>query len=59
MVSVGVGGLILRFRGFLQPASLYAVIIVVIVEAVVLVNLMAWLERRLTPWNNTSKGTLR
>jgi NitT/TauT family transport system permease protein len=59
MVSVGVGGLILRFRGFLQPASLYAVIIVVIFEAVLLVNFMAWLERRLTPWNNTSQRTLR
>ncbi|WP_423979623.1 ABC transporter permease [Ilumatobacter sp.] len=58
MVSVGVGGLILRFRGFLQPASLYAVIIVIILEALLLVNLMALLERRLTPWNNQSRRTL-
>lgn len=56
MVSVGIGGLILKFRGFFQPASLYAVIIVVIFEAVLLVTIMAWLERRMTPSTQTTRG---
>ncbi|MFK4810934.1 ABC transporter permease [Devosia sp. ZW T5_3] len=59
MVSVGIGGLILKFRGFFQPGALYAVIIIVVLEAVLLVNLMAWLERRLSPSTHTARGASR
>ena len=59
MVSVGIGGLILKFRGFFMPGSLYAVIIIVVLEAVILVNLMAWIERRSTPSNNNARGVSR
>lgn len=50
MVSVALGGLILRFRGLFQAPELYAVIIVIIVEALMLISLVGWLERRVTPW---------
>jgi ABC-type nitrate/sulfonate/bicarbonate transport system permease component len=50
MVSVGIGNLILRFRGFFQAESLYAVVVLVVIEALLLVSLVRWLERRIAPW---------
>ena len=50
MVSVGLGGLILDFRAFFQVGDLYAVVIIVVVEALVLVSAARWLERRVIPW---------
>lgn len=50
MVSVALGGLILRYRGLFQAGELYAVIIVILAEALILINTVAWFERRLTPW---------
>jgi ABC-type nitrate/sulfonate/bicarbonate transport system permease component len=50
MVSVGLGGLILDFRAFFLVGDLYAVVIIVVVEALVLVSAARWLERRVIPW---------
>lgn len=50
MVSVGIGGLILDFRAFFRVGELYAVVIVVVIEALVLISAARWLERRVTPW---------
>lgn len=50
MVSVGIGRLILRYRGLFESESLYAVVILVVIEALVLVSLVRWLERRIAPW---------
>jgi ABC-type nitrate/sulfonate/bicarbonate transport system permease component len=56
MVSVGVGGLILRYRGFFQADRLYAVIVVIVIEALILIALARWVERRVVPWApSTSK----
>lgn len=51
LVPAGVGGLILDFRGFFRGDLLYATVIVIVAEALLLISLAEWLERKLTPWN--------
>lgn len=50
MVSVGIGGLILRFQGMFQFANLYAVVVLVVIEALVLLSALDWVQRKVTPW---------
>jgi len=50
LVALGVGRLILYYQGGLEAANLYATILVVVVEAVLLLGLGSWLERRMAPW---------
>lgn len=50
MVAVGIGGLILNFQGRFQAALLYALIVLVVIEALVLVSAVRAIERRLAPW---------
>jgi len=50
MVSVGIGNLILRYRGFFEYELLYATVVVVVIEALVLIAAARWLEHRVTPW---------
>lgn len=57
MVSVGLGGLILRYRGLFKPEELYATVIIVVLEALVLITLARWLERVVAPW--ATQGGLR
>lgn len=52
MIAVGLGGLIINFRGAFQPEGLYAVVVFVVFEALVLVSIVRWLERRLIPWTH-------
>jgi NitT/TauT family transport system permease protein len=47
MVSVGIGGLILTFRGRFEGELLYATIIYVIIEAFLLLGVARWVERRI------------
>lgn len=56
LIAVGLGGLIINFRGAFQPESLYAVVVFVVFEALLLITFARWLERRLVPW--TSEGVL-
>jgi ABC-type nitrate/sulfonate/bicarbonate transport system permease component len=56
MVAVGLGNLVLDYQATFQPAKLYAVVVYVIVEAVVLVALLRWVERRATPWISRSSA---
>jgi ABC-type nitrate/sulfonate/bicarbonate transport system permease component len=53
LVSVGVGELILNYRSGFNSASLYAVVIIVVTEAVLLIAAARALERRITPWART------
>lgn len=46
MIAAGVGRLILTYQGLFQAGSLYAVILVLVLQAVVLMALLAALERR-------------
>jgi ABC-type nitrate/sulfonate/bicarbonate transport system permease component len=50
LIAVGVGRLILDFQGYFEAAEMYAVVIVVIAEAVILTQLCHRLELRATPW---------
>jgi ABC-type nitrate/sulfonate/bicarbonate transport system permease component len=56
MVSVALGRLILQYRGMFQAASLYAVIIVILAEALILISVIGWLEQRFTPWVPRQQG---
>jgi NitT/TauT family transport system permease protein len=56
LVAVGVGQLILEFRADFDAPSLYATILLVIGEAVVLLRLAEMVERRFGSW--TGSGTV-
>jgi ABC-type nitrate/sulfonate/bicarbonate transport system permease component len=49
LVAVGIGRLLLDFQGRFEAASVYAVILVVMAEAMVLTDIGRRLERRLSP----------
>lgn len=48
--GAGIGVLILKYQGLFRPADLYGVVVLMIIEALVLIQLVARLERRLVPW---------
>ncbi len=50
LVAVGIGRLILEFQGTFRSADLYATILVVIAEAVLVLQLLRLVEQRLAPW---------
>lgn len=50
MVSAGIGGLILRAQAFFDFAALYGVVALVILEALLLLMAVDWVQRRVTPW---------
>jgi ABC-type nitrate/sulfonate/bicarbonate transport system permease component len=50
MVAVGLGGLIVEARGRFDPNTLYAVVIFIVLEALLLVSIARRIERRLVPW---------
>ncbi len=49
-VALGLGRLLLGFEETLRSASLYATVLVVIAEAVMLLQAFEWLERKMAPW---------
>jgi NitT/TauT family transport system permease protein len=50
LVAIGVGRLIVNFQGAFDGAAVYATVMVLVVEAVTLLQGLKWLERRLAPW---------
>lgn len=50
LVAVGIGRLILDFQGTYDAASLYATVLVVVAEAILLLKACHWLERKIVPW---------
>jgi ABC-type nitrate/sulfonate/bicarbonate transport system permease component len=50
LVPEGIGGLIHEFRARFQAADLYAVVVLVVIEALILITLARVLERRIAPW---------
>lgn len=50
LVAVGVGRLVLRYQGDFRADLVYAVVFVVLVEAVALMDLVKRLEKRLVHW---------
>ncbi|MFD5696981.1 ABC transporter permease [Streptomyces lasiicapitis] len=60
MVSVGYGGLILTYRSRFDAPALYAVVVIVLSEAVLLISAAGWIERRAAPWapsHNSPRST--
>lgn len=51
MVSVGIGGLVLKYRGQFEAGHLYGIIVLVVVEALLLISVARWCERRAAPWS--------
>ncbi len=52
LVATGVGRLILRYPGDFQASLVYAVVFVVLAEAVTLMQLVNHLTKRLLPWES-------
>lgn len=50
MVSTGVGYLILQYRAYFQPDLLYAAVMILVAEGLLLVALARRIERGLAPW---------
>lgn len=50
LVAVGIGRLILDFQGMFEAGFVYATVLVVMLEAMLLLSVMRWLERRIAPW---------
>lgn len=50
LAAVGVGALLLQYRGSFQGDLLFAVVIIVLIESLVLVQLLRMLERRVVRW---------
>lgn len=50
MVSVGIGGLILNAQALFRFEELYAVVVLVVLEALILLAVVDWVQRRVTPW---------
>jgi NitT/TauT family transport system permease protein len=54
MVAVGLGNLLLIFRGQFDAASLYATVLYIVALGLVLITTLRWVERRATPWARTA-----
>lgn len=52
--AVGVGKLMLEFRGFYKGDLLFATVLAVVLESIILMAAMRVLERRLVPWGNAA-----
>jgi NitT/TauT family transport system permease protein len=50
MVAVGLGGLMLKYQGGFRPGPLYATVIVVVLEALLVIAIAHWFERKVAPW---------
>jgi ABC-type nitrate/sulfonate/bicarbonate transport system permease component len=50
LTATGLGKLMLEFQGFFQPDRLFATVLLVIFESIVLMALMNGLSKRLLPW---------
>jgi len=52
MAAVGIGNMILRFQGQFRADLLYGTVVLVVIEALILVSALRWIERRVAPWAN-------
>jgi NitT/TauT family transport system permease protein len=52
MVAVGIGALMLEFRGRFMADYLYATVLVVVAEAILLIFLVDRIERRVAGWRH-------
>jgi NitT/TauT family transport system permease protein len=50
LVAVGVGRLVLDFQAAFEAGAVYATVLVLVAESVILLRVLRWLEIGLTPW---------
>jgi len=50
LIAVGLGNLIQKYDAKLDGPRLYALIIIVVFEALILIQVVRWIERRVAPW---------
>jgi NitT/TauT family transport system permease protein len=50
LIAVGIGRLILDYQGMFAADLVYATVMFVVCETVILLTAMRWLERRISPW---------
>jgi NitT/TauT family transport system permease protein len=56
LIALGIGRLMLYFRETFDAAGLYAMVMVVVAEAVLLLQVCRWLERSMAPWAGDGVG---
>ena len=52
LVATGVGNILLTYRDKLMPAYVFAIVLYVIAEALLLLELARFIERKVAPWND-------
>ena len=57
LIALGIGQLILYYRETFDSASLYAMVVLVVTEAVLLLQVCRWLERRVAVWSGEGIAT--
>jgi NitT/TauT family transport system permease protein len=50
LIAVGLGNLVQRYEARMQGDLLYALVIVIVAEALILIQAARWLERKVAPW---------
>jgi len=50
LIAAGVGKLILRSMAMFEPATTYALVLIIIVEIMVLMSLFRWFRERCLSW---------
>ncbi len=50
LAAVGIGALLLQYRGGFQADALFAVVVLILLESLVLVQFVRFFEKRLTAW---------
>jgi NitT/TauT family transport system permease protein len=53
-IVAGIGNLIIDARGKFDGATLYGVVILVVLEALALISVVRWIEHRVAPWAQES-----
>jgi NitT/TauT family transport system permease protein len=54
LVAVGLGNLVQRYEARMQGDLLYALVIIIVIEALLLIQAARWLERKVAPWRVVS-----
>ena len=53
-LAQGLGNLVQRYNARMQGDYLYALVIVIVLEALVLIQLARWIERKVAPWRQVA-----
>jgi NitT/TauT family transport system permease protein len=50
LIAVGLGNLVQRYEARMQGDLLYGLIVIIVIEALLLIQAARWVERRIAPW---------